>query len=847
VHLSPAGPDPLRKAIRNATDLKDSLPRLMRFPNTPSQSQRRRLVRSRAKCLVLSGLLGVSVALLVSRVSCQILQSDAVATQVKDFSNPDHLEFAGNATFTPTDFYQALITHARFLTASQTGAPLQQFLTTIREELLFGYQHNGFPDTKVEVSLTPATERILVNIHEGARFRCRNVRVNGVRKGIASQLISCLTNPPAANDSPGETPRWTPGEPACFDPVSLTELKQTAEDRLAALGWFFPKLDLRVETIREPGAADLVVEIQSLGPPGTAQDIAVNGNSHNSTKDILRFLNLKRGSQLTSNTLSQSQAKLRRSGRFLEATVKPEALEPQSQSNGIRLVIQVREYDPAPSLLAPLSAKQQALLTVCDWLSHFGSRSEDAVLEFAIAPGHVPSAWAGQLVISPRSGVLLKFDNAATGPAAGYSLLISRKLMGILARQHNRKLLIQDPEIAPNAWLSLSPDTPGSDNPFNLTFGMGWLAGTQADSANDANAPVLSFDLSPAAFLHLTKDPDIVYTLRNGTFTMTNRYGFLRTKARTGEVLAYHYADANASASLHFRQGDFGQAGLAWQTEAFGCSNSYKPEHPLTSLISFFTGEVARHLMGPLSATNASSTQRRQALNALDHLLSVSIFAPLDTTNAPNAAGGFYFPKDEVDHALEQSGYPTVFPWLMARYGGRICPWGSWPTRLLMDGCQLSSSQSTNAIQDLQSLCAAGDTGPLRCLMAAELASYFKFPVASSLAQKGLQCLSTTGFRADCSPLFEGDSGSAQSFANMCAVLRRLPSADIDGLAGSLPASAGTLLKKAHQELRTAPLQPPTAFLGSFLDESWNTLRPPVEAALRDLASASVQSSAAKN
>ena len=793
-----------------------------------------------------SNVLIMGLALFPLVAPSEVLQSNLVATQVSGYGNPEHLEFTGNASFTSTNIRQALIAHARFLTASQPGASLEEFLNTIQEELVSGYQRNGFPEARVELDPTPTTERIAVRIYEGPRFLCRNVRVSGTTRAIAAQLISCLTNPPAANADRGENPRWTPGEPACFDPGSLPALRKAAGERLATLGWFFPELALRIETIRETGVADLNVKIQSLGPPGRAQEMTVSGNRQNATLDILRFLNFKRGSSVTSDSLSESQAKLRNSGRFLEATIKPEAPELPLQWKGIRLVIQVHEYDPAPSLLAPLSEKQQALLKVCDWLTRFGSRSDDAVLEFAIPPGKSPSTLAGQLVLSPRSGVLLKFDNGSTGPAAGYSMLISRKLIGVLNLQHNRKLVIQDPDLSPTAWLSLSPDTSGSDNPFDLTFGMGWQAGTQAEAANDANAPVLSFDLLPAVFLHFAEDSNGVYQVQHGTFTMTNRYGFLKAKARTGEVLAYDYVDSDVSISLRFRKGDFGQAGLAWQTEALGCSNSYQLEHPLASLVSFFSGELARHLVTQISSRNTGSAQRHQALNALVQLLSVSVFAPLDITSTAKGAGEFYFPKDDVDHDLEQSGYPTVFPWLLARDGDGICPWGSWPMRLLMDGCMLCGRQSSRAVRDLQDLCAAADAGPLRCLAAAELASYFKLPVASSLAQKGLQSLSATSFRADCSPFLEGGSGSAHSFANMCVVLDRLPPAELDALANSVPATTGALLRKTYQELRSAPSQPQAAFLANFLDASWSALSPQVEAALRNLTSPSPQASSAK-
>lgn len=758
--------------------------------------------------------------------------------QVRGFGNPDHLEFTGNTSFTPTDLRQALVIHARFLTAARPGAPLDEFLAGVQDELVSGYQRNGFPEAQVEVRPDTATERALINIHEGPRIRCRSVRVIGTGRAIASRIVSCLTSPPAATDDPGENPRWVPKEPACFDPGGLAALKKAAEARLAALGWFFPQAVLRIERLREAGAADLVVEIRDLGPPGVVQEFRVRGNHHNSTQDILRLLGLGLGSRVTSGSLSQWEAKLQSSGRFLESGIKAELPGPDARSPGIRLAIRVREYEAAPPLSSPLSARQQALLRVCDWLSHFGSHSGDASLTFAVPPRPSPAAYAGRLVLSPRHGTILNCDNDATGPIAGYSLLLSRSRLGILSPQHDRLLFIQRPDLSPTAWFSLSPNSAGGEDPFNLTFGLGWLWGTQAEVANDADAPVVSFNLLPAAFLHFDDDADGLCQIQNGVFTLTNRFGFLKADARTGEVLSYDSSSPDVQATLRFRKGDFTRALRAWDSQALVCSNSYLPEYPIGSLLSFFSGQLARHFMADGSSTNFSPARHRAALQALDRLFSVSVFAPLDTTNPPTSAAGFYIPKDDMDHALEQSGYPTVFPWLLARYGRGLCSPGSWGARLLMDGCLLCAHQSSEALEDMEELCVAPGAGPVRCLMAAEVAAYFKLHEARTFARRGLECLSTTGFRADCDVLFNTNSGPARCFSDMCAALRELPPTELEALSGSLPSESAAMLKAGNLGLRVAPAQPPTVFLGLFLDVAWNTyLRARVEEALRNVAS----------
>lgn len=802
------------------------------------------LSRISARGLPMAGVLSILLALSGLAAQSATPYADPGPRQVRGFGDPEHLEFHGNSTFSATDFRQGLVFRARFLTASQPGAPLEDFLTAVREELLSGYQRSGFPEARVEVQPDPATERVQVNIQEGPRFRCRSVRVVGVRGVTAAQLISCLTNPPDASADATDTPRWTPGAPACFDPGSLPTLKKEAEERLATLGWFFPELALRVEAVPGAGLADLILDVRGLGPQGRVQEFTVSGNQHNSTRDILRFLGLKRGSRVTPDSLSTAETKLRNSGRFLEAELKAEPLRARMQANGIRLAIRVREYEPAPRLLAKLKPKQQALLRVGDWLSDLGSLSKDAVVTFAVPS---PIACSGHLVLSPRAGALLSFDNTGVGPLAGYTLLISRTLMGLLALQDGRKLAFQSPDLAPRLWCGVTPNAAGADDPFNLTFGMGWFGGDQGQESNEADAPVLAFDLLPAAFLDLGDRLQAVSNFRNATITLTNRCSSLKTQARTGEILAYDLDYSGCSVSVRFREGAFSQERRVWETQALACCNSNQPHHVIAGIVSFLSQELARELLGRLSPTNTSLAQRRLALNTLDRLFSTVVFTPLDVTNAAWSAAGLVIPRDEVDRALEKGGYLAAFPWFLTRYGAGICPRDSWPNRLLMDAFLLTSSRATNGIEDMQNLCNESGTGPVRCLVAAEMASQLKLPVAAPLARRGLQLLTPAGFRADCGLVLDGDSGTARSFALMCQVFRNLRPAEIEALGGSLPPVGAALVRQAYQALRAHPAQPPAACLSSLLDACWTTgLQAPIEATLQNLASQTAPASAAK-
>src|SRR5262249_52483886 len=98
-------------------------------------------------------------------------------------------------------------------------APLRDYLEAVRRQMMVGYQHGGFPQTTVTVSLDVRSGRILVGVVEGPRYTAGGIRIEGARNIPPELLVRRLaepTPPPASGlglrRAPGS--RWHDPAPA---------------------------------------------------------------------------------------------------------------------------------------------------------------------------------------------------------------------------------------------------------------------------------------------------------------------------------------------------------------------------------------------------------------------------------------------------------------------------------------------------------------------------------------------------------------------------------------------------------------------------------------------------------
>lgn len=750
---------------------------------------------------------------------------------VGPLSDPARIEFEGNRSFSPNQLRNSLMFHERFQEAAHPSAPLDGLLDTIRDEILSGYQRNGFPDAQIRVGLMPDGDHLGVKIKEGPRFLCGGVTVTGARKSMARLIAFCLTNPPPDADTE-ESLYWQPEQPAHFDPSACASMENVVRESLAKRGWFFPKMALSVE--RTPGnpQAHLVVAVSSLGPPGKIMELEIQGNHKNSAPAMLRFLGLKRGATITSDKIAAAQKKLWNSGRVLESTIEPRMLaQSEDQSRGVRLVVRVQEYAAAPRIDESLTVEQRALLRLCRRLSNFANCAEDAVVTFDIDEQPL-AGYVGKMILSPRGGALVKVRARENSPVeGGYTLVFRPGAFGLYPPEHRAKFVLEQAglTLTPSINISVTPNPPGSEDPFSLTvfLGSNWQSNDSPTNA-PADGPVLQLNLSPAAFLYLGAATNRVCSVRNGLLTVTDSSGLLRADSRTGRLIDFSYRRGGGSVNVQFQAGAFTEAVRQLDTDAGGHDNAFDAGQPTASLVGFLMRELAFSYLSRQAMTNGPAAKLDpRVVQVIDRLLSTRVFAALDQARSGVQPGEEYFwiPKDDADRQLSQQGYNIWLSCLLERFGRGWLPADSWAWRLMLDSAELLNRQTMNALSDLNALNHSEKVGPVGCFAAAYVASRFNLPIYRDFASKGLQM--EGAFPIDYSLLLTGDSGFALCFAQWAATLRQLPAGDVEALARTLPGQEGSLFTQAYRAVRSAPNQSLWSSLGPVLDEYWRKVLGP--------------------
>jgi hypothetical protein len=197
---------------------------------------------------------------------------------------------------------------------------------------------------------------------------------------------------------------------------------------------------------------------------------------------------------------------------------------------------------------------------------------------------------------------------------------------------------------------------------------------------------------------------------------------------------------------------------------------------------------------------------------------------------------------DAADAALAGNSLSALYAAFGFRYCNALFPKYSWPWTIARESVFLLANQTTYTDSELQRLYQSEDTGPMGCLVIAELLARLNSPSAKTFAIGGLTRLGPAHFRNECRVLLEGQSGLARAFSNMASVLREMPSEELEALAAVLPADEATFLKECDRDLRSAPNEPLSASLRPALDAYWeSSLRARVRQLLLKLSTPSEQ------
>jgi hypothetical protein len=787
-------------------------------------------------------------------VSVCLLSAARAALEVEPFPSgevgamgaPDRLIFEGCKLVSPQALRSALVRDWDVMLASSPTNRLGDYVAVVRRKVRTGYEASGF--AKVEISCGADVEHgtVVVSIKEGPRYRRGAVYVTGVKAALAEKIIAKLTRPgPAENFSrsgPKEGPvqvemrvergksfaQWEKGEVARFDPVSGQLAEDYAREALGELGFFVANFDAKVEI--EQDAAVLHVTIADAGPPGTLNEVTVKGLTRNRPEEVLKFLGIEKGQEISLDRLQEIQRRLWDSARFKKhlLTATPSA----DDRSKFALAIDLEETPEAPLLTEAFSPVEQAALKLNQWLLGRLAAGED--LEFSIQdPARGDLRMHGAL--GPKGMALRVSVSVGPAPAAGradpprpptfeYGAALTEDFGGLYALSDGKK---QSAAITKSLGVYVDLDyvpavEPDGKAKSRLNVGAGI-----DPSRGGVPAHVT---LAPALFLSIAHAPDLKYEIHDGILTVTGRGTHVRCEVATGRLLECKSMREGISYEISARRGAMADEIAAMEKRA---ANGFDRAQPAGSTISFIVEQVVRNFW---ARQTIDMDKKARAAPVLAKLLPPEVFAPAQRLFPMGDAtdSDFYIPVDGAGPDTGNTAF--AFVKLILPYLDGLFDRDSWPGVLVRQSLFVAANQRKTLDLEMSRVFDSSRIGPLGYLMIGRFAQAVNPAVSPRIAERGLKHLDGDEFKKDVTVLVEGDGVAARIIRNAAEKLRGLPQADVDALADVMTPDQAKVFRQLASALRDHPDEPVERLLPAALGQLWTpTLKDSVKAALRQL------------
>jgi hypothetical protein len=688
----------------------------------------------------------------------------------------DRFTFEGNTTFSASSLWCALNSTFDFPELSHPLAARDVFLAAIESQLRLGYEHCGFPDAKIIARYDPKTDRVVVQIKEGSRHLCGPVEVTGARKISTQPIVTALTttnadtkvlqqtfqfldNSPAnrmaaadAIDSNGQNYLWIAGQPAHLDDISLELLSSKITNTLEKLGFFLSQFSLNVVSNADDRTAILQIKILDEGPPASIGRIDVVGNQRNSRKVLLGYLGLKPGMKFNSDLVATIQDRLYHSARFLTNSVS--ANTPDSSGHLI-LTVEVIENDQCPPLNGEFNPMEKTMLKARDWFARVRETRDEAVLSVS---GYSDGASTFQCILSPRQGLLMLENDVVSGTnQLCHAMIMSASQIALYTPERQQKFVAHFSTSQFKSFINLETCAPEPNgNCANLTFGAGI---SSLDDATNAPPYTLSMSLAPAAFVRLAHSTNSTCWFIGTQLICSNSDSVLKLDARTGrliELTAKSELTNHTLVSLRFEPNAFASALTRIESEGTGFVNVYRTNAPLASAVAFFGSELVQEkFVDSYLKTKLPAATCAQLPALLHQLETGELFAPLQSfynlQNVPDdPAGKFEIPEESHPSPGGTFGSEIATCAQLILVGGdEILPVRTWPWTLAREFAFLVRGQQDYLLLDLHDIYDSKETGPIGCLVTAQLLESQNSPLAKAMAVRGLERLSADDFRRD--------------------------------------------------------------------------------------------------
>lgn len=557
--------------------------------------------------------------------------------------HPGRIKVVGCQQLANIEVESAVRNDPRVLAAGHPDTPLLDYVRTIQERVAEGLLHWGFPNAQVHLeSLDLNTDRaqFLVNIQEGPRYYCGDIRVQGDLRINREELLKAIQHvhdrhrtsaiqlsQDEQDSGVGTQVPWIPGEPVPFDQTTREVITGAIKNAVRQQGFY--RATTHIEILNQTDQkSQLDINVVDSGQPTRIRTVEVHGLQRNTSEAVLRLVDIHPGDRLDRTLWERCLKQLRESARFERRDM---SVTDWNNPDGVCLQIKLVEYLGAPRLDEPFSREDEAVLKLRQWMVR-ANADDDWVLK--LSQGNQVHHY----ILSPTRGLLVESSRTNAGPDSvpDTFALLSNSIAYYSAT--GRTFEIPGTSSAVDNLIRVLHQSDDSQR-ILIHCRFGFLTGDQQTVQNQ-----FRLSLDPTAFLSLAHDFEPKYQWNGSELRINHDRGHVCVDGTTGALHSFEFHDPNDEWHCHLTvaPGAFSRQ-LTEARKRCGNRNEFDAQRPVTSIVKLLMSEEVDSL---LSALNRQSTateieQNRHLFRAVAKI-------------ADTPVGKFLYP--ELDKTFTNSG-----------------------------------------------------------------------------------------------------------------------------------------------------------------------------------------------
>jgi hypothetical protein len=745
---------------------------------------------------------------------------------VGDLSSPDRWEIRGT-TVTAAALRLGLAIDLEVAAAARPRSPLQRLLDVIQLRLAERFRYAGYPDVTVDVSCDESSQQVIIDVTEGPRYRAGSIQVLGTDADAVAEIKRRLTTE-CVHDQSGfpkldgkgrvigwtdregeeiepEKPIWFEGEPARFRLADQDQIHTIVCQVLADAGYEEPIVTVRLD--RTDTVANLVIQVDELGPITEIAEVHIDGNLVNSESEILKLLDLTLPARLTAELRLRIHRALWGCGRFMNYRIQ---IQPVDSSQ--MLHIHVAEVPGAPSLSSPLSPLAESLLRLRSQLMGEDGLQTDWVIESE----HGPYRWTE---VHSNQGLLIECKQPQG--RLENTVILSPQSIAAYDSTAAKKIAFQVQSCLTIHCL-LRMDGVDVQEPFRVVLGV-----SIADPTEPHQSCVrMNLTCDPSYFVGTAYDHRTSAVDGGDELRVTIPYGELRLEKATGKLIEIRVTDENSQPFAIIRgvPNEFERRCHELERRASAFADCHDEQRPISSIVDFVLHSSWMQMcIDSAELTENKRDQIHQGVRLVQLLIEHDRFAPLDDWATSQRDS-----DDDRDEPLTEVRIPSPEPKELHEeaaivglmFSDALLTRNEWPWLLSRELSLALIGQGELYGGTVMDILSSEDCGPVPHWLIAEMLNRAPggHDAAVAVARRGLLYLEFEDFQRDWAAVVRKWSPAMQQIAQL---LGKLSEDELDALSQVLDDDGG-IIRRIAKHAAADTVDQPEELLQPLVDHLWH-------------------------